>query len=113
VRKGNEHIRAMLRYKMSERLYAHGEHAPTLERSAAQRRTLEALATEGAQIMPNTSATWPVKAGPHILIMVRWVTIDALVRGGLIAPADWPGAYCFTDVGRVALAEDMKDNEMV
>jgi hypothetical protein len=81
--------------------------------SAAQRRTLEALAMEGAQIMPNTSAILPVKAGPHILIMVRWVTIDAMVTGGFIAPADWPGAYCFTDVGRVALAEDMKDNEMV
>ena len=41
------------------------------------------------------------------------VTIDAMVTGGFIAPADWSGAYCFTDVGQVALAEDMKDNEKV
>ncbi len=68
---------------------------------------------DGARITPNLAAILPVKVGPNILIMVRWVSIDALVRGGFIAPADWPGAYCITDIGRAALAEDMKESEMV
>jgi len=41
------------------------------------------------------------------------VSSDALERGGFIAPADWPGAYCITDLGRAALVEGMKDSEIV
>jgi hypothetical protein len=73
--------------------------------SAAQRRALEALAVDGALIMPHTSAIWPVKLGPSVLTLVRWVTIDTLVRADYIAPADWAGAYRITDAGRAALAE--------
>jgi hypothetical protein len=80
--------------------------------SAAQRRTLEALAVEGALIMPHTSAIWPVKVGPQVVMMVRWATVDALVRAGYIAHADWPGAYRITDTGRVALTQGTKDSEM-
>ncbi|HEY7023111.1 MAG TPA: hypothetical protein VH349_18480 [Ktedonobacterales bacterium] len=73
--------------------------------SAAQRRTLEALAVDGARIVPHTSAIWPAKMGPHILAQVRWATIETLLRDGLIAHADGGGAYRITDVGRAALAE--------
>jgi hypothetical protein len=73
--------------------------------SAAQRRTLEALVVDGAQIMPNKSAIWPFKAGPHVLTLVRRATIDALVKSGYIAHAERPGAYRITDVGRAALAK--------
>jgi len=79
--------------------------------SAAQRRTLEALAVDGALMMPNTSADWPVKLGPSVLTMVRWVTIEALAKAGHIAPADWPGAYRITDAVRPALVEGAKDSE--
>jgi hypothetical protein len=73
--------------------------------SAAQRRTLEALAVDGALITPHTSAIWPVKLGPHVLTQARWETIEALVRDGYIAHADGGGAYRITDAGRAALAE--------
>ena len=73
--------------------------------SAAQRRTLEALAINGALITPHTSAIWPVKLGPHILTQVRWATIETLVRDGYIVHADGGGAYRITDVGRTTLAE--------
>jgi hypothetical protein len=73
--------------------------------SAAQRRTLEALAVDGALITPHTSAIWPVKLGPHVLTQVRWATIEILVRDGHIAHADGGGAYRITDAGRTALAE--------
>jgi hypothetical protein len=66
-----------------------------------------------ARISPNISAMLHVKVDPHILMMVRWVAIDALEKGGFIAPADWPGSYCITDVGRAALVEGMKDSEMM
>jgi len=72
---------------------------------AAQRRTLEALAVDGALIMPHTSAIWPVKLGPHVLTQVRWATIEALVRDGYIVHADVGGAYRIIDAGRAALAE--------
>jgi hypothetical protein len=39
--------------------------------SAAQRRTLEALAVDVARITPHTSATWPVQVGPSILTRAR------------------------------------------
>jgi hypothetical protein len=73
--------------------------------SAAQRRTLEALAVDGARITPHTSAIWPVKLGPSVLTQVRWATIEALVRDGHIAHADGAGAYRITDAGRAALVE--------
>jgi hypothetical protein len=73
--------------------------------SAAQRRTLEALAVDGARIMPNTSAIWPVKLGPHILAQVRWGTIEALLRAGHIAHTKWAGVYTITDAGRAAPME--------
>ena len=73
--------------------------------SAAQRRTLEALAVDNARITPHTSAIWPVKAGPHILAQVRWATIETLLSDGLIAHARWAGTYGITDAGRAALAE--------
>jgi hypothetical protein len=63
--------------------------------SAPRRRTLEALAVDGARIVPNTSAIWPVKLGPHVLAQVRWGTIEDLLRAGLIAQAKWAG-----EVGR-------------
>ena len=49
----------------------------------------------------------------HVLTMVRWATIDALVKSGCVAHAERPGAYCITGVGRVALAGDAKDSETV
>jgi hypothetical protein len=73
--------------------------------SAAQRRTLEALAVDGAQITPHTSAVWPVKVGPHILAQVRWATIETLLRDGRIIHIKWAGTYSITDAGRDALAE--------
>jgi hypothetical protein len=73
--------------------------------SAAQRRTLEALAVDGARITPHTSAIWPVKVGPHILTQVRWATIETLARNGYIMHVDGAGVYRITDVGRAALAE--------
>jgi hypothetical protein len=79
--------------------------------SAAQRRTLEALAVDGALIMPDTSADWPVKLGPSVLTMVRWVTIEALAKAGHIVHAEWPGAYRITDAGREAPVEGTKDSE--
>jgi hypothetical protein len=81
--------------------------------SAAQRRTLEALNVDGAQIMPNTSANWYVRLGPYFLTTVRWETVQALAKSGYIASSDWPGAYRITHAGRVALAEaeDTKGSE--
>jgi hypothetical protein len=73
--------------------------------SAAQRRTLEALAVDGALIMSNTSADWPVRLGPYVLTMVRWATMQSLAKAGHIAPTEWPGVYHITDAGRAALAE--------
>jgi hypothetical protein len=73
--------------------------------SVAQRRTLEALAVDGARITPHTSAIWPVNVGPHILAQVRWGTIETLLRDGYIAHARSAGAYGITDAGRAALAE--------
>ena len=81
--------------------------------SAAQRRMLEALALDGALMMPNTSADWPVKLGPSVLTMVRWVTIEALARAGHIVHAEWPGAYRITGAGRPALVEGAKGSETV
>jgi hypothetical protein len=53
---------------MSERLYVHGEYAPTLERSPAEDAGDR---VDGARITPNISAILPVKVGPHILKMGR------------------------------------------
>ena len=81
--------------------------------SAAQRRTLEPLAVDGALIMPNTSADWPVKLGQSVLTIVRWVTMQSLAKAGNIAPTEWPGVYSITDAGWAALAEadDTKESE--
>jgi hypothetical protein len=79
--------------------------------SAAQRRTLEALALDGARLTPHTSAIWPVQVGPHVLTQVRWVTIETLLQAGHIAPADRPGAYGITDAGRAAIEDDATASE--
>jgi hypothetical protein len=81
--------------------------------SAAQRRTLEALAVDGAQITPHTSAIWPVKLGAHILTMAPWVTIEALANAGYISQPGHAGAYRITDAGRAALAEGAKESNTV
>jgi hypothetical protein len=81
--------------------------------SAPQRRTLEALAVDGAQIMPHTSAIWPVKLGARVLTMVRWVTIEALANAGYISQPGHAGAYRITDAGRAALAKGTKENSTV
>ena len=80
--------------------------------STAQRRTLEALVVDEAPITPNTSTICPVKVGPHVLTLVRWATIRALMKSGYLAHAERPGAYCITDVGRAALADGKKASEM-
>jgi hypothetical protein len=76
--------------------------------SAAQRRTLEALAVDGARITPHTTAIWPVKVGPHFLAQVRWGTMETLKRNGHIVLADGGTAYRITDAGRAALEEALR-----
>jgi len=63
------------------------------------------LALEGTKAEPNVSANWYVRQGCQIIATVRWETLQALAKAGLISRSDQPGAYHITDAGRVALAE--------
>jgi len=63
------------------------------------------LALEGTNAVPNVSANWYVKQGGQIIATVRWETLQALAKPGLITRSDQPGAYEITDAGRSALAE--------